>query len=76
MTKQRKRAGERLVEASREALHIARRDRIITSAIHNASEQTGWNDAQSLIDVAVEATGFAEADVRRVYDARFRVYAP
>lgn len=45
----------------------------IAEAIRQTVEETGWQDAGTIIDLTVERTGYPERDVRRVWDRQFAI---
>lgn len=45
----------------------------IAEAIRQTIDETGWQDAGTIIDLTVERTGYPERDVRREWRDRFEI---
>ena len=45
----------------------------IAEAIRQSIDETGWQDAGTIIDLTVERTGYPERDVRREWDRQFAI---
>lgn len=45
----------------------------IAEAIRQTIGATGWQDAEVIVDLTVERTGYPERDVRRVWDRQFAI---